>query len=666
MVKRRDFVKGTAAVVANGVSSRFAFSQAAQAIENAQPVPPPRRGLMGNSNYFLYSDGNPITGLSVVVAVTKDIVVPWGFSIQLNGCSPPNAGCVWQQYNMGFDTGGDAGPHIGGSIENWPSDAYRQHLHATIGLGTGSDLFNIHSQQLMRLPGSGFTLPAGYKFKIVLAYAPNDRSGTVIGATFSVTDNHGQSHSSGLQRIQSHRFDGTKTAITSEALAPILTFQLNICGLNSGRYSFMEAGAGTITYSATSPLTVVSDQPAGTAARGVFTAEQANAVYGALDAGPSRQFAQTFVAAQTPKFRPGGPFAVSRRFDTDQTAVFAVSIAGQLVMYSVDRFARWQQSPGYGPVNMAPPYSPVAASKRFGVNGQTGVFLIDQNGQLQAFWVDAKGVTGPVPAGAKGAAPRDAPLAASQQFGADQTDVFLFDANGQLNVYWAQGAGSLNGPVKVGPVGFAPSGAQLAVSQRFGINQTDVFVVDKTGALSDYRVVGTENWKEPAKISQASFARPGAHIAAGHRAGNPKQLDVFVVDKSGQLNVFTNILGTGRWDGPAPIGPKGLAEPGASVAVSQRFGLVQTDVFVVDKKGTLTVISVDGAGAWSAAKPIGPPGLVPSGAFVAVSQQFGITNQTDVFLINQTGPNAPGWPVVFWIDAPNNSWQGPKALVTEV
>ena len=614
----------------------------------AQAVPPPGGGLRGNSNYFFYSDGNPITGLSIIVDVTKDIVMPWGFSIQLNAYSPPNAGCVWQQYNMGFDTGGNASPQIGGSIENWPSDAYRQHLHATIGLGTGSDLFNIHSRRLMWLPGSSATLPAGYKFKIVLAYAPKDSSGAVIGATFSITDNHGKSHSSGLQRILSHRFEGTKTAITSDALAPILTFQLNICGLNSGRYSFMEAGAGTITYSATSPLTVVSNQPAGTAARGVITAEQANAVFGALDAGPSRQFRQTFVAAQTPRFRPGGAFAVSQRFGTNQTAIFAVSIAGQLVMYSVDRFARWQQSPGYGPVNMAPPYSPVAVSQRFGVSDQTGVYLIGQDGQLQTFWVDAKSVTGPVPAGAKGAAPRDAPIAASRQFGADQTDVFLFDNNGQLNVYWAQGGGLLNGPVKIGPTGFARSGAQLAVSQRFGVNQTDVFVVDKTGALSDYRVVGTGNWQPPAKISPANFANPGSHIAAGQRAGNPKQLDVFLIDKNGQLNVFSNILGKGTWDGPVAIGPKGLANSGAPVAVSRRYGAVQTDVFVVDKKGTLNVISVDAADSWSEAKLISPPGLAPSGAFVAASPQVGISNQTDVFLINQTGTNGPGWPVVFW------------------
>ncbi len=433
----------------------------------------------------------------------------------------------------------------------------------------------------------------------------------------------------------------------------------------NGYFSYIEAGAGTITYSATSPLTVVNKHPRGTAAEGVGTAESANTVYGELAAGPSRLFTQTLGTTRTPKFRPGGAFAVSRRFDANETALFAISITGQWVMFSVDGAGHWKQSPGYGPIGLAHPHSAIAVSKRFGVNDQTGVFLVDQYGQFQAFWLDAKGVTGPVPVGAKSFG-KLAALAASQQFGADQTDVFLFDRKGQLNVFWSHGAGSVNGPVKIGPPSFAPSGAQLAASQRFGVNQTDVFVVDKTGALSNYRVVGTENWKAPAKISQANFAHPGAHIAAGQRAGKPKQLDVFLVDRNGQLNVFSNILGTARWDGPLPVGRKGLANPSAPVAVSQRFGLVQTDVFVVDKNGALNVVSVDGAGAWSEAKPIGPPRLAPSGAFVAASQQFGISNQTDVFLINQTGTNAPGWPVVFRVDAPRNSWVGPKALVTEV
>jgi hypothetical protein len=33
--------------------------------------------------------------------------------------------------------------------------------------------------------------------------------------------------------------------------------------------------------------------------------------------------------------------------------------------------------------------------------------------------------------------------------------------------------------------------------------------------------------------------------------------------------------------------------------------------------------------------------------------------------MNQNGTNAPGWPVVFWVDSAG-SWNGPKALKAEV
>jgi hypothetical protein len=622
-------------------------------------VPPPGGGLRGNSNYFFHSEGNPITELSVVIDVTKDIVAPWGFSIQLNGYSPPNAACVWQQYCLGFYTG--ARPQIGWVIEGWPSGAYFRHLHEKLGLGKGSDLYNIRRQLVsMR----GITLPAGYKLKIALAHDSKHPSGTIVGASFSVTDNHGKSASSGQQLIQSFRFDRTKTPVASEALAPILAFELDIVGAGNNQYSFLESGAGAITYAATSPLTVKNNHPAGTSAEHIVTGEQANTVYGELDARPGRRFTQTLVAAQTPTFRPGGAFAVSRRSDAEQTALFAISISGQLVMFSVDGAGRWKQSPRHGPVNMALPQSAIAVSKRFGVDGQTGVFLIDQNGQLQAFWLDAKGMTGPTPVSAEKFATHGAPLAASRQFGANQTDVFLFDKDGQLNVFWARSAGSFKGPVKIGPADFVPNRAQLAASRRFGANQTDVFAVDKTGTLNSFGVDGTGSWQGPEKISKADFAHPGGHVVVGQRAGNANQTDVFLVDKTGRLNVFST-KGKGSWNGPVPIGPRGLAIAGAPVAVSRHFDTAQTDVFVADKSGTLNVFSADGEGAWSEPKQIGQPGIAPSGAFVAALEQLGVKNQTSVFLINQTGVNAPGWPVVFWADSAN-AWMGPKALVIEV
>jgi hypothetical protein len=53
-----------------------------------------------------------------------------------------------------------------------------------------------------------------------------------------------------------------------------------------------------------------------------------------------------------------------------------------------------------------------------------------------------------------------------------------------------------------------------------------------------------------------------------------------------------------------------------------------------------------------------------TGVFVVASEQFGALNQTDVFMLNETGTNRPGWPTEFWVGG-SGSWGGSVALVTE-
>ena len=202
-------------------------------------------------------------------------------------------------------------------------------------------------------------------------------------------------------------------------------------------------------------------------------------------------------------------------------------------------------------------------------------------------------------------------------------------------------------------------------SQQFGIaNQTDVFVVANNGQLAVFYVEGSGKWQGPQTISAANFAPQGAVIATSQQFGIDNQTDVFLVGSNGQLVVFY-INGRGSWQGPHAISAVNFAPPGAPVAAGQRLGVSnQTDVFVVDKTGQLSVFSVTGNGAWTGPQKIGPAGFASPGAALAASPQFGATGQTDVFLVNQTGTNAPGWPVVCWS---NNGagWNGPKALVAE-
>ncbi len=628
----------------------------------AQAVPPRNGGLTSNINYFLYGGGKPITGLSVTIEITKDLVAEHGVNMQWNAYSDANADATWMQYCLGFQPVTGPKLKIGWSVEYWPSKAYHQQLVKTVGQPANSDLFN-QLGALVTLPmaTAGVTIPAGFKTEYTLAY---DANGNVTGVTVVVTDNHGKSTSSGLQQFKTFKFDHTKAAVTSDAMVPVLAFEMNIVGLNGGSYSFIKSGAGKITCKSAVPMTVQDKQPKELSGEGVDTAETSNIVYGALAAGPSLQFTQTFEAADKPIFRPGGSFAVSQRFDVNQTDLYVVSIEGQLVVFSVKGAGQWSQSAGYGPVDTAIPHTSIAVSKRFGTDNQTEVFLVAQSGQLQAFLASTSGVSGPTAIGARGFAAKGAPLAAARQLGTAQTGVFLFDNNQQLNVFTATGTGSWNGPAKISAANFVPKGAQLAVSQLSSTNQTAVLAVDTTGTLSAFRATGTASWQGPEKIGQAEFAKPGGYIAVGQRAGSANQTDAYLVDKKGQLNVFS-VQGAGSWTGPVPIGPSDFAAAGAPVAVSIQSGGSQTDVFVTDKKGTLQMFSVDGAGSWSGPQQIGPPGVTTSGAYIAASPQFGVKNQADIFLINHTGTNAPGWPVVFWGPG-TNSWTGPKALVTEV
>jgi hypothetical protein len=674
MVKRRDVVQTLGAVVAQGLSPRFAFAaDAATKSEDedtgrsktpdADLVPPRSNGLTSNNNYFLYSGGKPITGLAITVEITKDLVAEHGVNMQWNAYSDANANANWLQYCLGFDP--VAGPKlkIGWSVEYWPSKSYHQQLTKTVGLPVNSDLFNqLGALVTLPMPAAGVTIPAGFKSEYTLAY---DANGNVTGVTVVITDNHGKSTSSGLQQFKTFKFDHTKAAVTPDAMVPALAFEMNIVGLNGGRYSFVKSGAGKITYKASVPMTVENKQPKEISAEGVGTAETSNIVYGQLPAGPSLEFTQTFEAADKPVFRPGGPFAVSQRFDvTDQTDLYAISIQGQLVIFSVKGSGRWTQSAAYGAVDMAVPHTAIAAAKRFGTDNQTDVFLIDQSGQLQAFVVSPSGVTGPTSIGGKNFAARGGPVAAARQLNAIQTDVFVFDNKGQLNVFSAAATGGWKGPAKIGAANLAPKGAQLAVSQLSSSNQTAVFAVKTDGALVAFRSTGGSQWQGPEAISKAGFAKAGGHIAVGQRAGSSNQTDIYLVDKKGQLNVFS-AQGTGAFSGPVAIGASEFAEAGAPVAVSMRSGGSQTNVFVTDKKGSLQLFSVEGGNPWRGPQPIGPAGLTTSGAFIAASPQFGVRNQYDIFLLNQTGTKAPGWPVVFWGPG-ENAWSGPKALVAEV
>jgi hypothetical protein len=89
-------------------------------------VPPPAGGLGSNSNYILSSQCNPITGLTITINITQDIVLQsstgfWysGFGFQLNCNSAPDFSNAWQQYIFVLLGTPIGDPQINRALNDW-------------------------------------------------------------------------------------------------------------------------------------------------------------------------------------------------------------------------------------------------------------------------------------------------------------------------------------------------------------------------------------------------------------------------------------------------------------------------------------------------------------------------------------------------------------------
>jgi hypothetical protein len=253
-------------------------------------VRPPGGGLVGNSNYFIAgfppgsTTGSPITGLDISIAVAQDIPVPHHLDFQLNAWSPQGANTAWHQYIFDYYNP----PGLSGFIDNWPSQAYAEHL----GLPMGGDLINFRVSPNPVVALSDGILPAGYTLDIRLQ---NDNSGNITGVTFSVTDPGCKFASTGLVHLVGLPVDLSGAPIPpmnimGDAASPIYALQLDVASQDD-----VSSGWGTITYSAENALYVWNDWPPGLEWEGIVTAETSNVHFGEVPSTPSRTITQTFM-----------------------------------------------------------------------------------------------------------------------------------------------------------------------------------------------------------------------------------------------------------------------------------------------------------------------------------------------------------------------------------
>jgi hypothetical protein len=235
-------------------------------------------GLTGKSNYYLANNCQPITGLTVSLTATEDIVGPGGFTVQLNALGVQGANSAWQQYAFLIqDTS------ITGMINNSQNNGQIAIVDGGVAFATTSI-------------GNG--IPKGFTFQITLQYA-----GTAVsGALFEVLSPQGKSVASlplSVSQAGCNLFDSFMPGYqclgyqSPDDLSEITAFQLNIVGPGNGDSTTFTQGSGTIVYTVSDgTLTPLSSPPG--CAQAYCVEENSNALYGQLGNCPAQSLTQTF------------------------------------------------------------------------------------------------------------------------------------------------------------------------------------------------------------------------------------------------------------------------------------------------------------------------------------------------------------------------------------
>jgi hypothetical protein len=329
-----------------------------------------------------------------------------------------------------------------------------------------------------------------------------------------------------------------------------------------------------------------------------------------------------------------GGYATPRYGVPGQTDVFGVTPSGALTVRSATGRGGWTTA-ALTAAGFAPPGAAIATSPQYGVADQTDVFVTGSNGAVDLLWANGEGAWHSGAISGPGFAPPGAVVATSPQYGvAGQTDVFVTGTNGAVDLLWASGDRAWHS-MPVSAPGLARPGAAVATSPQYGVaGQTDVFVTGANGAVDLLSSSGQGIWHSM-PVSAPGLAPRGAAIATSPQYGVADQTDVFVTGSNGAVNLLW-ASGEGTWHS-MPVSAPGLARPGAAVATSPQYGLAgQTDVLVTGANGAVDLLWAGGEGAWRS-RVLSAPGLAPRGAAIATSPQYGVADQTDVFVTGSNG-----------------------------
>jgi len=229
-------------------------------------VAPGSLALSSRFNYVLTAGGKNITGLVVTIRIDNDVVTPTtdnGFSFQLNCSSPSssdgNGETIVQQYMLDNHPNDTA---IFGWINFW---GFKN--------GAWAETYAANTNGSFILPADN-TIKAGSVFTIAPVF--DKTTDDVTACNWTYTDPQGTTQTKSI-------------TLTGASIAPIAAITLDIGGSNDGTMATFTSGQGTITYTASVPLTAQTSGMSGQ------TLEKSNMVYEQLP--PAVNVSQLFGTA---------------------------------------------------------------------------------------------------------------------------------------------------------------------------------------------------------------------------------------------------------------------------------------------------------------------------------------------------------------------------------
>jgi hypothetical protein len=226
----------------------------------------------GNVNYYLTDHHNPLLGLQITVDFDENFVPQAnGFSFQLQAFSPSRSSIGVQQYIISADPGN---PITTGWADIWDQN--------------GKEILKTPPKTLTTLAGPPpIKIPQKYQFLFALTYDTTDPT-LVTGATFTVKNNPTGNVPGGVVIPPSPGSIGLPKA----DFAPVSAITFNIgAGVPDATAKIAPGSVGTITYTATNPLTVSTFPPPGLALS-FKSKENSNILFGPLPATPHTSVTQ--------------------------------------------------------------------------------------------------------------------------------------------------------------------------------------------------------------------------------------------------------------------------------------------------------------------------------------------------------------------------------------